>query len=189
MVITKMNNLYVLRHCKTVNNIQNIITGQMDVPIMEGEQIEMNQYNHQGNLEILCSPLIRCKETVSIFLNNINFVPQVTYCNDLLERNMGELEGMERSKAIAKYPEYFIDNKFIYNKTPPHGESYTQLCERVDRFINTLLIKKIMSQNVILCSHNHVLKIIYLKLMNISSENNWFKIRFENGKIYNVFLE
>lgn len=185
MLMTSKNNLYFLRHCRTTNNIKHIITGQSDVPIIKDEIIEVNQFVLQNNVLLLCSPLLRCKQTADIFCKSINFSPQIITYPELRERNLGELEGLERKKAVEKYPEYFVNSKFIYNMTPPNGESYLQICERADKLIN-IIEGKLKANNVVLCSHNHILKIIYFKIMDIPIRDNWYRTKFENGKVYKI---
>lgn len=186
MTITLMNNLYFLRHCRTENNIERVITGQMDIPILGNEEVEVNQYENQKSLLLLCSPLMRCKETANIFIQTTKIVPEIKFCDGLLERGMGDLEGLERRKAVSKYPDYFVNDKFIYSMTPPNGESYLHFSERADEFINNTLVESMKIGNVILCSHNQILKMIYFKIKGIPIEEFWYKTGFINGKIYKI---
>lgn len=186
-MITKTNALFFLRHCKTVNNVKDIITGCKEVAVLSDQKVYKDNLTFQKKMTILCSPLSRCKETVELLTPNLNFVPNIVICDELTERSMGELEGMERCVAVDKYPELFYDKKFIYDMTPPNGENYLQICKRVDWFINNVLREYLQKGDVMLCSHNHILKIIYFKMTNISIEENWYTTKFANGKIYKIF--
>lgn len=180
-----MNNLYFLRHNKTRNNIQHIITGEKDVPIVDKSICGLDRMDLQGEMMILCSPLLRCKQTVEALCENLNFIPQIEVSSDLLERNFGVLEGKYREKAIVEYSKYFHGREFIYDMTPPNGESYVAICNRADRVIDNVK-EKLKSNSVILCSHNHLLKIIYFRLLQVPIEDNWYKTKFLNGKIYKI---
>lgn len=180
-----MSNLYFLRHNKTRNNMQHIITGQKDVPIVDKSMFGLDQMVLQGEMMILCSPLLRCKQTIEIFCENLNFIPRIQISSDLLERNFGMLEGKYRENAIMEYPKYFHGSEFIYDMTPPNGESYAAICNRADRVI-CYVKEELKSNSVILCSHNHLLKIIYFRLLQVPIEENWYKTKFLNGKIYKI---
>ncbi len=188
MIYKNENHVYFLRHCKTINNIQNIITGQMDIPILNNQKVEVSQIDFNENMQILCSPLVRCKETVAIFVKaKINYLDmQIQILNELSERNMGDLEGVSRDNALLKFPEYFCDGKFIFYLTPPNGESYKHICERAQFISDKILFQNIYIGDVVICSHNHFLKILYCYLRKISIEENWHKLNFQNGKLCKV---
>lgn len=186
MIYKNDNHVYFLRHCKTIYNIQNIITGQLDIPILNNQKVETSQIGFNENLQILCSPLVRCKETADIFIKEINNYLNVQVLNELSERNMGDLEGVSRDNALLKFQEYFCDGKFIFYLTPPDGESYKHICERAKFVSDKILFENIYIGDVVICSHNHFLKILYCYLRKISIEENWHKLNFQNGKLYKV---
>lgn len=186
MIYKNKKHIYFLRHCKTIYNNENIITGQLDVPILSNQKVETGQIDFYENLQIFCSPLARCKETIDIFTKQINNYFDVQILNELSERNMGDFEGVSRDKALLKFPEYFSDGKFIFYLTPPNGESYKHICERVQSVSNKILHENIDMGDIVICSHNHFLKILYCYLKRISIDENWKKINFKNGKLYKV---
>lgn len=186
MIYKNENHIYFLRHCKTINNIQNIITGQMDIPILNNQKVEVDRIDFNENIQILCSPLVRCKETVAIFAKEKSIYFNIQVINELSERNMGDLEGVSRDNALLKFPEYFCDGKFIFYLTPPGGESYKHICERAQFISDKILFHDIYIGDVVICSHNHFLKILYCYLRKNSIEENWYKLNFQNGKLYKV---
>ena len=180
------NNLYFLRHCKTINNIEKRITGQQNISILRGGEIETNQISQCSNMTILSSPLIRCRETVDLFVNNLGGVSEINFCEELIERNMGIFEGMLRENAAQEFPQYFIQNSFIYTMTPPSGESYAHIYHRANNFVKELLQHKLEKSNVLICSHNHILKIIYCIILQIPIEEYWYTISFGEGKVNKI---
>lgn len=112
--------------------------------------------------------------------------PQILFYEELIERNMGIFEGMKKRAASDEFSEYFFKEKFIYNKTPPGGESFVQICNRVDWFIENILLSQLMSHDVLICSHNHIMKMLYFKMFNVSIEENWYTTKFTNGAIYRL---
>lgn len=183
-----VNHLYFLRHCKTENGNQKVITGQSDIAILRSEkQIDLYQFSKTQDLIILSSPLRRCRETIEVFVNTTLCNPPIYFCSELMERNMGEFQGRRRCEAINNFPTFFKDGKLIYEMTPPGGESWSHILERVDSFITDVLWEQLYSHDVLLCSHNHIMKILYFRIMDIPIEENWYNTKFTEGKIYKIF--
>lgn len=182
------NHLYFLRHCKTEYGNQNIITGQSNVDILCSEkQIDLTQYCKSNNLIIFSSPLKRCRETIEIFKNTVKYDSKTVFCDELIERNMGVFEGVKRKEALKIYPDFFKDGKLIYEKTPPDGESLSHIFRRVDLFINDILYEEIYDHDVLICSHNHIMKMLYFKIIGIPMEENWYNTKFTEGTVYKLF--
>lgn len=157
----------------------------MDVSILKDEKIEMDKYIFNYNkFIILCSPLVRCKETVELFSESLYFEPTTLYYHELEERNMGVFQGLSRLEALSNYPDYFEGDNFIYSMTPPNGESFVQLCERAKKFIKNILTEKLEFTDVIICSHNHILKTFYFMIKDIPIQDKWYETKFKNGKVY-----
>ena len=109
------------------------------------------------------------------------------YLDQLLERSMGKFEGKRRDEVAEEFPEYFINDKFIYNLTPPQGESYKEIFMRADAFVENFILKEIESKNVLICSHNQFLKMIYFSLLDVPIGENWYEKNFQNGKVYRIW--
>lgn len=185
MLSINKTHLYFLRHCITENNNLNIITGSLDIPICSNAHIDYTEIKSFDNLMIISSPLIRCRETVYLLKSNAKIKNSVVYCDKLVERSMGVFEGLDRKKAVYDYPCFFDENKFIYFLTPPRGESFYDISNRADIFINYL--NKLLEKNdVLICSHNQIMKILYIKLKKIDLQKNWNKVNFINGKVYTI---
>ncbi len=188
MSIKMKNHLYFLRHGKTIYNEKHLITGQADISILNTEEkMNINLSQPLNNMIILSSPLKRCQETVKSFQQNIDYNLPIKYCDELLERNMGIFEEMERKLASEEYPIYFTDGKFKYYMTPPNGESFYKVCVRAELFIQKTLNELLESHDVLICSHNQIMKIIYFKIMNIPFNDNWYEYSFINNIIYKIF--
>lgn len=182
------NHLYFLRHGKTIYNEKHLITGQADVSILKiKEKVNINLSQPLNNMIILSSPLKRCQETIESFQENIDYNLPIKYCDELLERNMGIFEEMERKLASEKYPLYFTEGKFKYYMTPPDGESFYKACARAEFFIQNILDETLNSHDVLICSHNQIMKILYFKILNIPFSDNWYEFSFINNVIYKIF--
>lgn len=175
------NHLYFLRHFKTLNNINNVISGRSVSPV-----VATNIFTSTNTIfsKIYCSPAERCQITMNALPNIVLKNAEIIVDERLLERNLGVLEGIPRNTAIKSYPNLFSNSKLDVFSTPPHGESYETFFERLFQFYIDLTNNMIDTQNILICSHNQTLKMLY----HIVTKNNitsisWEKISFDNGVI------
>ena len=177
--------LFVLRHCKTKNNVENRISGQMDSEIVDFS-IDISNLNqeivYQLGLNIITSPAPRCLQTVELIKKQIHGRVIIQTDNRLLERKMGDWEGKKKISIInnsCKIINGYIDPNF----TPPNGESFSSLSQRIDEFIADLQSQMFLSP-VLICSHNQALKVLKSKLYRTQNFIDfWGNESFENGKI------
>lgn len=129
-MITKTNALFFLRHCKTVNNVKDIITGCKEVAVLSDQKVYKDNLTFQKKMTILCSPLSRCKETVELLTPSLNFVPNIVICDELTERSMGELEGIPYEYPEVKNTEVRKKKKVGRNESCPcgSGKKFKKCC-------------------------------------------------------------
>lgn len=175
--------IYFLRHKKTINNQFGLISGQADSPIL-------NENSHIWNGEmvknidfIYSSPSKRCLDTLRE-IRGLTEKPIIDM--RLLERNMGDFENCSREELYRQYPDFFgNDNgkiQFRLELTPPNGETISNFSARITSFCEEIIIPN-MQYNILICSHNQVMKMIYFLLEGIyPSQEEWTKISFPNGK-------
>lgn len=175
--------IYLLRHVKTVNNQNNIISGRIDAEILPESQITL--IDDVTFDYIYCSTSERCKKTVEL-VPPYMCKTSVEYIDSLQERSVGFLEGMEKDKALEKYPELFCNNKLLVNAVIEGGEALCDVRYRVKDIVEDIMNNK-SGKNVLICSHNQTLKVIYAMLKNIDiTDDYWGSIDFSNGKIIEV---
>lgn len=175
------NKIYFLRHFKTLNNLNNVISGRSTSPTIATDFIlPTNTIFHK----IYCSPAERCRTTMNALPNNILDNADIIFDERLLERNLGNLEGMPRNNAIKSYPFLFSKNKLDVFSTPPNGESYEVFSQRLHQFYNDTICNMQNRQNILICSHNQTLKMLYhiLTKSDITSVS-WRNLSFDNGVI------
>lgn len=181
--------IYFLRHQKTVNNKLGKISGQADSPILcENIYIENSCIIKQLD-SIYSSPSQRCLDTLQC-IPNFTIIPNID--KRLLERKMGDFENFSRKELYEKYPEYFenIDGniRFRFKLTPPNGESFSEFKERISSFCKEEILPN-KNRNILICSHNQAMKMMYFVLAGIQpSEKTWKNINFPNGKIVNYII-
>lgn len=172
--------IFLLRHLKTVNNDLHIISGQSNSEIIKTEctKVDMSRYD-----KIYCSPLLRCKKTIELLAKESIDTSEIFYDKRLIERDMGELEGISKRESIYKYPDLFIEGGFNVFQTPPKGEDFKCFKYRVKEFYNEYLCTN-EKESILICSHNQTLKL--LRLLFLKKEityQSWMEYSFRNGEI------
>src|SRR5215211_7416290 len=102
--------LYLVRHGRTLGNVQGILVGSTDVPLDElgiqqahlvGERLAAAI---QGDV-LLSSPLQRARVTAEIIGSKMNLLPEVR--PNLSEWNFGTAEGLTFEAIAQQHPELF----------------------------------------------------------------------------------
>jgi len=182
-------NIFFLRHLETSLNKEKIISGQLDsFTILNDNKAEINfdlsEVSNFEEIQILSSPLKRCVDTANILKTKLfNLKSELVIIDELKERGFGCFEGKEKNKLVLDNPSFFYNNKFIFELTPPDGESLNEVEKRADKVIFYLNENK--NNNIIICSHNHFMKILITKINKIPlAEISNFN--FKNGEIINL---
>ncbi|MCM1228068.1 MAG: histidine phosphatase family protein [Clostridium sp.] len=175
--------LYFLRHLKTNYNRDNIISGKENSEILSGQKI-INLPTTDIKFDVvLSSPLKRCHSTLSLISKD--YMLSIKYMNALSERDMGVLEGISRAEAKIKYPSLFCGSKINVLADIPDGESIYEVQKRLEVIAN--YINANQDKNILICSHNQTMKILYFTLNGILVTNDvWQCINFPNGVMINV---
>ena len=141
--------LYVLRHCKTLFNEKNIVSGQTDCPLLE-YSVNYSILSKESQLEsyiLISSPLNRCVLTGKILQTQSGLQISSSTDSRIIERNMGILEGKKRCELFKEY------------MTPPMGESFDEFKFRITSFSHSIE-KMLLKNNIIICSHNQALRML-----------------------------
>lgn len=183
-----MHHLYFLRHCRTVFNAEKIISGRTNSELCPEAKIEdVDLLKKTDRLVILSSDLQRCQQTIELLVPLLNNEYEIRSTRLLQERDMGIFEGKSRLELTQKYPEYFEGERFLYFKTPPQGESFEELRKRMTEFIQHELSVSNAANDVLICAHNQVLKMLYCEMLHVPADEYWFKIDFPGGGIRLIF--
>ncbi len=149
----------IIRHAPTEYNKKEIFMGTKDVPIniqeLDGEKIEAirkNEYIQRVNTWY-SSPLSRAINTAKVVSINNNIILD----DRLIERCLGEWQGVSKSKVQEKYPEAFINGKMDFFHTPKNGEPYEKLVKRVSDFI---IERCKEASDLVLVTHNGVFRVM-----------------------------
>lgn len=153
--------LYVLRHCKTLFNEENIVSGQIDCPLIDYsvDYSILSKESHLKSYILISSPLNRCVLTGKILQSQSKLQISSFIDSRIIERNMGILEGKKRCDLVKEYPYYFFNGHFKDHMTPPMGESYDDFRFRISSF-SSFMEKLLSEHNIIVCSHNQALRML-----------------------------
>ncbi len=146
--------LYVVRHGEaTLNVVNKVCGGRSDVPLTEkGCQQAMALAQKMPFIDrVLCSPLIRARQTAEILMAGKSAVIKIE--PRLREQDFGNFEGTERGTPS------FMKAKSEPACRFPGGESSFQTAARVYSLLDELKAEK-SDDSVLLVCHGAIMRII-----------------------------
>lgn len=181
-----MTEIYALRHFRTDNNMKDVLNGRsIRLPVSEARQVECSVQIDK----IYCSEALRCRQTLEKFLEK-NKAGEVEYTIELLERDLGDMEGRPRQEMISLYPDIFTGGRLDVFAAPPGGESFEELRERASSFLRrTGLDKEDIKEksNILICSHNQFLKMLYFTIHKKEIKKAaWNALSFPFGEVIKI---
>jgi alpha-ribazole phosphatase len=170
---------FLARHGETIWNRERKYQGQSDIPLTDEGRIQARSLSERLKDEkidvIYASDLGRTIETAEIIAEHhgLEVVPAAL----MRELNFGIWEGMTYDEIIKKWAKEY--NKWQddpYNEKPPEGETLSELCERVSKF----LMKAAQDHpdgRILVVSHAGPIRAILSVLLNLKQDFFWkFKI-------------
>ncbi|MCX7324646.1 MAG: histidine phosphatase family protein [Hyphomicrobiales bacterium] len=157
--------LYLIRHGETDWNAEGRLQGGRDIPLNDFGRVQAEEAGrklresapHAEDLDYLCSPLGRARETMEIARRAIGLHP-TDYETDerLRELTFGNWEGMTWREVRASAPQAAREreaNKWHY--APPQGESYEMLLAR------TMPVFEQIRRDTVIVSHGGVMRVAF----------------------------
>ncbi len=144
--------IYITRHGQTNWNIQKKAMGKVDEPLNEKgiEQAKIMR-NNLTSLDIdliICSPLLRAKETAEIINEALNV--EIIYDERIIERDFGEFEGKEtKDFGFWDYWDYYKNEH--YDKAENIRDFFKRIYDFLDDICN-----KYKDKNIMLVTHSGV---------------------------------
>jgi probable phosphoglycerate mutase len=137
--------LYFLRHGETDWNAEGRLQGRKDIPLnalgrdqaakagRALKKVLASRAEDLSALSIQCSPLLRTRQTLELARAEIGLPPGKSCIDDrLVEFTFGRWEGMTWPEVLAAEPDLARQRETDkWNFTPPGGESYAQLAQRL----------------------------------------------------------
>ena len=177
--------LYFLRHIKTKNNELKIFSGAAETEVLTNQKIVYSDDILKFDY-LFSSTSKRCIETIRLIPFHLIENAEIVYTNNLLERRLGKLEGMNKDYAKSLYSQCFYENRLDINAQIPGMESLNDVKNRVFNLVSDIL-EKSKNTDCLICSHNQTLKIIFAIITNQNIDNKyWRNLDFDNGVITKI---
>jgi len=154
------NKYFMMRHGESENNVLNLYSDKLGVyPLTEKgrEETEKTAKEIAGKkiTKILCSPLLRTRETADIVAEKIDFPKEkIIYENRLREFGFGDFS----DQHVKKYDSYISENKWDYDTKNPNGESFQDAKNRVGELLYELE-QKYQNENILMISHGFSIEV------------------------------
>lgn len=178
--------LFLIRHTK-VNVPTGCCYGQTDVALADDylSDIEcvLSQLQQKSFDRIYSSPLNRCAVLAQAIAQNID---DIQYDSRLMEMNFGLWEGrnwndIEKTSEAKAWFEDYINIKC------PEGESFTDVKNRVQSFIQELKEEKALKNVAIVC-HGGTIKTFHSILRKVSPTES-FQVPVNYGQMIEMEIE
>ncbi len=133
--------LYLIRHGETDWNAEGRLQGGRDIPLNDFGRVQAEEAGRRlrelapmaEDLDYVCSPMSRARETMEIARGAIGLHPPYYRIDERLrEITFGDWEGLTWREVRAREPERARArerDKWFY--VPPAGENYQMLLERI----------------------------------------------------------
>ena len=186
----KVNYLVLVRHGQSDWNKKNLFTGWKNPDLTDqgvsaaentGEKLKEQNFNFDV---MFTSQLIRAQNTGEIILKKLN-EPNLTTIKsaNLNERDYGDLTGMNKDEARAKFGEEQVHIwRRSYDVPPPGGESLKDTYERVIPYFETDIMPELNdSKNVLVAAHGNSLRSLVKFIENLK-ETEILKLEIATGE-------
>lgn len=175
-----MDNVLVLvRHGQSEWNKKNLFTGWKDVDLTEEGIAEAHEGGRMLKAEgirfdiAFTSALLRAQRTLAIILEEMEQSGLETIRDQALnERNYGDLVGLNKDDARAKWGEEQVHIwRRSFDTPPPGGESLKDTAERVLPYFEAKILPEVMAgKNVIVSAHGNSLRALIMRLDALSPD-------------------
>ena len=184
--------LILVRHGQSLYNDANLVTGHVDTKLSKTGVNEANVVGDELKSKsirfdyVFTSPLSRCVETADIILEKTFSVCDVTNVNRLIERDCGDLSGIEKSEAMLKMGERkFRAMRRSFDIPYPAGESFDDVTNRMISWVQEDLLPLRNKGQTLVVSHKQTLRALCF-LLGIVNENDVHSYSISTGQIIYV---
>jgi len=166
-----LKSIYLTRHGTTDLNHRDILQGRKDVPLNDQGREEARRLARQLREETLehiyHSPLVRATETATI-VNRFHQVPQ-TEVESFAEVDLGEWELLSFPELLKNQQELYRRWSFDPRVKIPGGESFVEVCERVEEDLQEIL--KGAERCVLIAAHATLNRALLSRLLGMECQS------------------
>lgn len=178
--------VYFIRHGETDWNAEARLQGQRDIPLNATGRAQAEEAAARlralrpdfADLDYVASPLGRTRETMELLRSALSLDPVVYRTDDrLMELTFGGWEGLTWKEVRARDPRGAAGReRDKWGFTPPRGESYADLAERIAPAFAALV------RDTVVVSHGGVVR-AYLALIGAAPREQAPRIDIWQGRI------
>lgn len=169
--------LALMRHGQSIWNLENRFTGWTDVPLTDAGRQEAERAGHLlHDIPVdraFTSTLQRAQETLAIILRVLHRdeIP-VTKDSALNERNYGDLTGMNKDEAAARFGADQVHRwRRSWDDRPPGGESLADTDARAFPFFRDHILTRVTAGgDVLVVAHGNSLRAIVKEIEGLIPE-------------------
>ncbi len=181
--------IYFVRHGQTDYNILGKYYGRTDVLLNETGQKQakkMGKFLSDISFDkIITSPLKRAYDTARMIGEKREILIEKEEL--LCEQNFGIFEGKTYLELQIEYPEELKAwNEDFSNIAPKNGESFRQVRERVDKFVEKIRAQK--EDTILIVAHKGTFGHFFASMLGLPLEGFWNFV-FEQGCYSKVSIE
>jgi len=161
-------NIYLVRHGETDYNKENLLMGQLDIPLNE---LGLSQAEKVGKVleskkisKIYTSNLQRASKTAEIIRNTQSV--QLDLIPNFREHTLGKMDGMKWSSEWDEMEK----NEFEERILREGGESFAHFENRIwDTFVK-ITVNHSIDENLLIITHGGCIRLIVMKILQATEE-------------------
>ena len=170
--------LVLVRHGQSEWNLKNLFTGWRDVELTEKGIAEARAAGQKLKAQGLTfdaaytSDLKRAQNTLKLIMEEMKLDIPVTKNLALNERDYGDLSGLNKDDARAKWGEEQVHIwRRSYDVAPPGGESLKDTLARTLPYYCTEILPRVLrSERILVAAHGNSLRALIMVLERLSPE-------------------
>ena len=171
--------LVLVRHGQSEWNLKNLFTGWKDVDLTEQGVAEARAAGRKLKAQGLkfdvayTSALKRAQRTLDLMLEEMGQIVPIVRDQALNERDYGDLVGMNKDDARAKWgEEQVLIWRRSYDVPPPGGESLKDTVARaLPYFVQEILPRVLRGERTLISAHGNSLRALIMALDGKSGED------------------
>lgn len=175
--------LLIVRHGETEENnkkiLQGILPGRL-TKLGEEQAKELGRKLRKYKIDkIYCSPIDRCRQTLEIALQQMDYKGGLEYTPLIQERGFGKYSGRPRSE---------VNFDQLDKDTAENREMGVETQANIDKRIKEFLEKvwKENNQTALIVSHSNPIRWLWVNLKGMSFRQILETVKVENGKIEEI---
>jgi 2,3-bisphosphoglycerate-dependent phosphoglycerate mutase len=170
--------LVLVRHGQSDWNLKNLFTGWRDVELTEKGVAEARSAGQKLKAQGLTfdaaytSDLKRAQNTLKLIMEEMKLNIPVTKNLALNERDYGDLSGLNKDDARAKWGEEQVHIwRRSYDVAPPGGESLKDtLARTLPYYVTEILPRVLRGERILVAAHGNSLRALIMVLEKLSPE-------------------